>query len=111
MTTATKTNALKSIAANMRSHVTNSQRGAHQRLPRGLELVMQRHVEDSGAVRWRLALGRTDVVPSEEEIRICSEAFGVPAGTEHTVRTTERKNPKTGSINTWYVAEMYWYEA
>lgn len=112
MTTATKTNALASIATSMRSSVISSQRGAHHRLPRGLEIVMQRHVESSGAMRWRLALGRQDVAPSDEEIAICRNAFGVPEGTEHTAaQTKNRPSKKTGKLITWHIVEMYWYEA
>ena len=111
MTTKTKTNALEGIATNMRQQLLNGARWTHHRLVRGLEIVMQQTVEDTGAWRWRLALGRSDVAPSEEEISICSKAFGVPVGTEHTVRTIERKSAKTGIVSTLYVVEMYWYEA
>ncbi len=110
--TATKTNALESIAANMRRHVVDA--GAmysHQRLPRGLEIVLQRHVESNGALRWRLALGRPDVAPSEDEIAICRSAFGVPVGTEHTAaQSKSRVSKKTGKASTWYIVEMYWFE-
>jgi hypothetical protein len=113
MTTATKTNALESIAATMRSHVVNA--GAmysHQRLPRGLEIVLQRHIESNGAMRWRLALGRTDVAPSEDEIAICRKAFGVPIGTEHSaVQSKSRYSKKSGIVSNWHIVEMYWYEA
>ena len=112
MTTKTKPNALEAIATNMRSHVVDA--GAmysHQRLPRGLEIVLQRHIESNGAVRWRLALGRPDVAPSEEEIAICRKAFGVPEGTEHAaVQSKSRVSKKTGIVSTWYIVEMYWYE-
>ncbi|MFN8470166.1 MAG: hypothetical protein U0X20_31720 [Caldilineaceae bacterium] len=118
MTTATnsrttKGSKLDEIAANMRSHVVDA--GAmysHQRLQRGLEIVLQRHVEVDGKVRWRLALGRSDVAPSEDEIEICRKAFGVPVDTEHqVVPSKSRTNRKTRTTTTLYVTEMYWYEA
>ena len=111
--TATKTNALESIAANMRSMVVDT--GAmysHQKLARGLQIVLQRNVESSGAIRWRLALGRQDVGPSDQEIAICRKAFGVPEGTEHSaVQNKSRVNMKSRIVSTWYIVEMYWYEA
>ena len=113
MTTATKPNALELIAATMRSHVVNA--GAmysHQRLPRGLEIVLQRHIESNGKVRWRLALGRNEVAPSEDEIAICRKAFGVPEGTEHTaVQSKSRYSEKSKIVSNWHIVEMYWYEA
>ena len=109
----TKGGKLAEIAANMRSHVVDA--GAmysHQRLQRGLEIVLQRHVESNGAMRWRLALGRPDVAPSEEEIAICRNAFGVPVGTEHTaVQSKSRYSKKSGIASNWHIVEMYWYEA
>ena len=111
--TTTKPTKLDAIAERMRSHITTV--GAlysHQRLERGLEIVLQRHVESNGAIRWRLALGRPDVAPSENEIAICRRAFGVPEGTEHqVVPSKSRMNRKTRTTTTLYVTEMYWYEA
>ncbi len=107
--TATKTNALESIAANMRLQLLNGARWTHHRLVRGLEIVLQQTIEDSGAWRWRLALGRRSVAPSDDEIANCREAFDVPAGTEVEVKVTQRTG-KTGIVSTWYVVEMYWYE-
>jgi hypothetical protein len=110
--TATKTNALDGIAATMRSHILRA--GAlysHRKLERGLELVLQRHTEADGKTRWRLALGRSDVAPSEDEITICRAAFGVPVGTEQTeVKSKSRTNPKTNRARSLFVVEMYWYE-
>lgn len=112
MTTMTKPTALEAIANRMRSHVVNS--GAmysHQRMQGGLEIVLQRSTEPSGALRWRLALGRSDVAPSEDEIAICRKAFGVPVGTEHTeVKSKSRYSEKSGIASNWYIVEMYWFE-
>ena len=113
MTTMTKTkpSKLDAIADRMRSHITST--GAmysHQRLEHGLEIVLQRHVESNGAMRWRLALGRVDVAPSEDEITICRNAFGVPVGTEHSEVKSKSRTGKTGIVSNWHIVEMYWYE-
>ena len=113
MTRTTKSGKLDEIAVNMRSHVVDA--GAmysHQRLPRGLEIVLQRHIESNGAIRWRLALGRNDLAPSDDEIAICRKAFGVPEGTEHTaVQSKSRYSEKSKIVSNWHIVEMYWYEA
>ena len=113
MTTMTKPSKLDAIAARMRSHITTT--GAmysHQRLDRGLELVLQRHTESNGAMRWRLALGRSDVEPSDEEVAICRKAFGVPEGTEHTaVQSKSRYSEKSKIVSNWHIVEMYWFES
>ena len=113
MTTKTKATTLDTIAGRMRDHIiVTGAMYSHQRLPRGLELVLQRHIESDGKVRWRLALGRSDVAPSEDEIAICRDAFRVPSGTEHTaVQSKSRTNPKSGKTTAWNIVEMYWYEA
>lgn len=111
MTTKTKPGKLDAIANTMRSNVMNGAAWAEQRLERGLVIVLQRRVEQDGKHRWRLALGRTDVAPSDDEIAICCRSFGVPAGTEHEVKRTERTSKKTGKLITWHIVEMYWYEA
>jgi hypothetical protein len=113
MTRTTKGGKLDEIAANMRSHVVDA--GAmysHQRLSHGLEIVLQRHIESNGALRWRLALGRSDVIPSEDEIAICRAAFGVPDSTEQAaVKSKSRYSKKSGIVSNWHIVEMYWYEA
>lgn len=108
MTTKTKSRALDKVAGTMRSIVANGALYAHQRLERGLEIVLLRKVEQDGKQRWRLALGRMGVAASNDEIAVCREAFGVPAGTEHEVFKKQRAG-KTG-LNTWYIVEMYWFE-
>lgn len=102
---------LQNIAAEMRALiVTAGAAYSHQRLTRGLEIVLQRKLEDTGAIRWRLALARTGVAPSPEEIAICRDAFNVPVGSEDTTSTKERTNAKTSTTTTWHVVEVCWYE-
>lgn len=110
-TTKTKASSLDAIAHSMRELVEAGAAYAHYRLPHGLELVLQRRHEPTGATRWRLALGRPGVQPSADEIAICQRAFGVPDSTEHTLIEKTRTNSKTGVTTTWWIAEMYWYEA
>lgn len=95
---------LVTIAADMRQFVERSgAKWVHRRLNRGLEMVLQ-----NDGRQWRLALARPDTAPSPDEIAICQRAFNVPAGTEATLTTKERK-AKTGTMRV-HVAEMYWTE-
>lgn len=96
---------LVTIAADMRQFIEGSgAKWVHRRLSHGLEMVLQHDAER----QWRLALARADVPPSPDEIAICQRAFNVPAGTEATLTTKERK-AKTGTMQV-HVAEMYWTE-
>jgi len=111
MTTATRPTKLDSLAEAMRRHITNT--GAtwsHQRLAHGLELVLQRRIEPAGVIRWRLALGREGVQPSEDEVAICRKSFGVPDATEHSRRQVMRTNAKTRKQTVWHIAELEWRE-
>lgn len=56
---------LAAIAGDLRT-AAEQRPAAHARLPHGLEIVMQRT-----ASRWRLALGRENVHPSDTEVAIC----------------------------------------
>ncbi len=79
---------------------------AYAKLPRGLEIVMQR----MGDQQWRLAVARQDTMPSADEITIVRDAFNVPAGTEETPGVKTRKSPKTNLPVTYNVVEMTWQE-
>ncbi len=110
MTTKTKTK-LQTIATSIRNMLEATDAAwLHRRLDNGLEVVLQRKVEPTGAVRWRLALGHT-TAPSAEEIDECREAFGVPVAAEVEKSSKIRTNPKSKHTATWHVAEMAWYEA
>ena len=110
MTTKTKATELQTLAGNMRTLVTGGAWYTHQPIGNGLEAVLQRRTEKSGAELWRLALGRRAVAPSADEVIACRDAFGVPNGTEVDVKVKQRTG-KTGIVSTWYIVEMYWYEA
>lgn len=110
MTTKTKTK-LQTIAQSMRNMIeATDAKWLHRRLDNGLEVVLQRTIEDTGAVLWRLALGRT-TAPSDNEIDECRDAFAVPVAAEVTRSSKCRTNPKTQHTATWHIAEMSWYEA
>ncbi len=110
MTIKTKTR-LQTIATSMRNTLDATDASwLHRRLDNGLEVVLQRKVEPTGAVRWRLALGRT-TVPSADEIAECREAFVVPVAAEVETSSKPRTNLKSQHIATWHIAEMSWYEA
>lgn len=95
---------LKAIAKEMRQVVElPGARFCYRVLGRGLELVLQR-TED----RWRLALGRTDVPPSDDEVEVCCLVFGVPANVEPQRLCKERQG-KTGVV-VYYVVEVFWSE-
>jgi len=108
--TKTKQTQLQTLAGNMRTLVAAGARYMHTPIGNDLEAVLQRRIEQSGAERWRLALGRRGLAPSADEVIACREAFGVPAGTEVEVKAKQRTG-KTGIVSTWHIVEMYWYEA
>jgi len=110
MTTKTKTR-LHTIATSMRNTLEATDASwLHRRLDNGLEVVLQRKVEPTGAVLWRLALGRT-TAPSADEIEECRDAFAVPVAAEVEKSSKPRTNPKTNHTATWHIAEASWYEA
>lgn len=110
MTTKTKTR-LQTIATSMRNTLeATDATWLHRRLDNGLEVVLQRKVEPTGAIRMRLALGRT-TVPSADEIAECRNAFDVPVAAEVEASSKCRTNPKSMHTATWHIAEMSWYEA
>lgn len=68
---------LKTIASNMTKFARQTGLAKHS-LERGLHLTLQH-----GADRWTISLTRYATHASDTERRICCEAFGVPAGTDH----------------------------
>lgn len=99
--------ALSVMAEEMRSTVLAHQppMAVWRPLQRGLILVLERTADQE----WRLALGRKDVYPSEQEIAICQGAFTVPVGTQVAKRTRQRLNSQRELV-TFYVVEMFWRE-
>lgn len=97
---------LTAIANDMTTTAT-AKGSAYSKLPRGLEIVVQR----TGEQRWRLAVARRDTFPSLDEVTIVREAFAVPPGAEEATAVKHRMHPKTRQPITYHVVEMSWYEA
>lgn len=74
-------------------------------LPGGLDMVLSR-ADDS----WRLALRREQVPPSQTEIVILREVFGVPDDTEVRSSTKSEPHPVTKRIMRWQIVEILWRE-
>ena len=98
MGTGTKTqpNKLNTLAGELHARLETKGDVAalHRPLPHGLQLVMQRQDRH----RWRLALGREGVYPSDMEVEICRQAFAVPDTAEITKRTAAFRHPKRYSF-------------
>ncbi len=94
------------LAGEMPEAVERTGKWVHMKMPHGLELVMQRKEG-----RWRLAMGREMVYPSDAEVEVCRDAFAVPAGAEQERLMRMRKHAKTGRTITYYVVEVTWREA
>jgi hypothetical protein len=77
----------------------------HRPLVKGLQVVLRWEDE-----RWRLALGREGVFPSETEVEVCRRAFAVPEGVETARREASWRHPKTLRAVRWQVVEMSWVE-
>jgi hypothetical protein len=93
------------LAGEMRGSVERTGHHAHQKLPHGLEIVMQR---TEG--RWRLAMAREGVWPSDVEVEVCRHAFHVPDGSLELRKRHLRRHPKTGRQFIYSVVEVYWME-
>ena len=93
------------LAGEMRDAVESTGRHAHQKLPHGLEIVMQR---TDG--RWRLAMAREGVWPSDVEVDICRREFHVPEGSVERRKRHSRRHPKTGRQLFYSVVELCWME-
>jgi hypothetical protein len=74
-------------------------------LPRGLQMLLSYEGD-----RWRLALRREDVMPSEDEVDLCSLAFGVPdAAGRHNFKSKETAAVTHRRIM-YHVVELTWRE-
>ena len=99
--------ALQSIALDMRRMLTDTDAAwVHRRLSHGLEIVLQR--KSNG--RWRLALGRESVQPSDQELAVCRPLFGVPVDAEERRFSTSKIQAKTNRLTLYHIAEMEWVE-
>lgn len=100
---------LTEIAANMTAAVANTEHGyvGPHPLAGGLQILLSR----DGA-RLDLRLRRERTYPSDAEIRLCLEAFGVPVGTEpKLLRPRSEPHPISGRKITWYTVSLTWRDA
>ena len=97
---------LQETAIAMRLALISKEQGAkHHPLPRGLHLVLQRT-----DCRWRLALGREWVYPSDVEVKICKAAFNVPEGAQEIRTERPSRHPQSKRPLVFYVVELTWRE-
>lgn len=86
--------------------VNPEMRHVHRILSHGLEFVIERTDE----TRWRLAVARTNVFPSETEMNIVRSAFDVPVGSDEERERIPYTLPKTGRIVTYHRIECRWMD-
>jgi hypothetical protein len=97
---------LDRIARQMRADICRSPNGWLKSAPADdLILALQRNQE-----HYRLAFGRDGMALAPADIRRLASAFGVPEGTEPTVRQIQRRHPRSGCLINWYVVELRWIE-
>jgi hypothetical protein len=78
-------------------------------LPGGLGLILQRDEVD-GRPRYRLALRREKVQPSDHELAVCASVFRVPPGYEAQRFRQVLPCVKTNGKTRYEVVEVFWYE-
>ena len=98
---------LEMIAMTMYSQVTEPGEWQRMKLANGLDVILQ-HVNDG---RWRLALARENVYPSDVEVDVCRKSFDVPDAAEEQRSEKQHKHPKTGRIIEYRRVELFWMEA
>ena len=98
---------LGALAARLRAAVAGKPFGwASHTLPGGLDIVLSHNGE-----RWRLALRREKVFPSDTEAAILAQAFAVAEGAEPVRRQTGEEHPVTHRRLEWRIVEYNWREA
>ena len=101
------TSKLQMLAERLRTAVAAKPFGwANHTLPGGLDRVFSHNGE-----KWRLALRREKVFPSEVEADILTRAFGVAEGTEPKRRQYCEVHPDTQRRIQWQIIEYNWIEA
>lgn len=84
---------LKDIAEAMKTEAAGESGSAFRALERGLYLRLRRD-----GLEWVLSLTRLGVRPSDLELSICRQAFGVPVEIE----------PETEEIAPFYIRRLRW---
>lgn len=78
----------------------------YRQLAHGLMFVLQ----PVGENRWRLAIARHDTHPSDTELDIVRNAFGIPAGVDFTKDKYERAATKGPGTLTYYRLQAEWLD-
>lgn len=100
------TTKLAALAARMRTAVAAKPFGwSRETLSGGLDIVLSHNGE-----KWRLALRREKVYPSETEAAILTKAFAVAEGTEPSRFQTCDVHPTTQRRIKWRIIEYNWRE-
>ena len=82
------TSKLNLLAARLRRAVAAKPYGwVNYTFPGGLDIILSRNGE-----KWRLALRREKVFPSDVELAILTQAFAVPDGVERASRRSVRRH-------------------
>lgn len=97
---------LAAIATTMYSKVTAPGAWDRTKLANGLDIILH-HVDEH---RWRLAMARESVYPSDAEIAIVRGCFDAPAAAEETRSEKEYHHPKTGRAINYRRVEITWQE-
>lgn len=108
MAIATKTKTrtvLESIAMDMYERVAPGE-WCRTKLANGLDIILQR-IDDR---RWRLALAREGVYPSETEVTTCRRYFDVPDTADEQRSPRQYHHPKTRRVIEYRRVEITWTE-
>ena len=97
---------LAAIATTMYSKAVRPGDWDRTKLANGLDIILHR-VDDT---RWRLALARVGVYPSDMEVEIIRDTFDVPDAAEEARSEKQHTHPKTGRTITYRRVEITWQE-
>lgn len=97
---------LAAIAATMYSNVVRPRDWDRTKLANGLDIILHRVDEH----RWRLALAREGVYPSDIEVSIVRGCFDVPEAAEEERSEKQHRHPKTGREINYRRVEITWQE-
>ena len=97
---------LTAVAATMYSNVVRPRDWDRTKLQNGLDIILHRVDE----TRWRLALARESVYPSESEVAIIRDTFDVPDAAEESRSEKQHTHPKTHREITYRRVEITWQE-
>ncbi|MBK8772674.1 MAG: hypothetical protein IPM06_19915 [Rhizobiales bacterium] len=100
-------NMLDSIAVGMFSQISIPGEWQRTKLANGLDVILQQ-VEEH---RWRLAMARENVYPSDTEVDVCRNAFDVPSAAEEQRSAHQYRHPKTHRVIEYRRVELFWTEA